>query len=115
VELGPDLLTVAAAGRESVLTNILDPDREVAPRFAAWTARLKNGDEVNGLLVAESPDTLRLRLAGGVEQTIARDEVETLNSAGSSLMPSGLEEGLTPAQMADLLRFIESLTEPPAL
>jgi hypothetical protein len=30
-------------------------------------------------------------------------------------MPSGLEEGLTPAQMADLLRFIESLTEPPAL
>lgn len=113
VELGPDLLTVAAAGRESVLTNILDPDREVAPRFAAWTARLKNGEEVNGLLVAESPDTLRLRLAGGVEQSIARDEVETLNSAGSSLMPSGLEEGLAPAQMADLLRFIESLTEPP--
>lgn len=114
VELGPDLLTVAAAGRESVLTNILDPDREVAPRFAAWTARLKNGEEVNGLLVSESPDTLRLRLAGGVEQSIARREVETLNSAGSSLMPSGLEEGLTPAQMADLLRFIESLTEPPA-
>lgn len=113
VELGPDLLTVAAAGRESVLTNILDPDREVAPRFAAWTARLRNGEEVSGLLVAESPDTLRLRLAGGVEQSIARGEVETLNSAGSSLMPSGLEEGLAPAQMADLLRFIESLTEPP--
>lgn len=113
VELGPDLLTVAAAGRESVLTNILDPDREVAPRFAAWTARLKNGEEVTGLLVAESPDTLRLRLAGGVEQSIARGEVETLHSAGSSLMPSGLAEGLSPTQMADLLRFIESLTEPP--
>jgi hypothetical protein len=56
---------------------------------------------------------LRLRLAGGVEQSIARDEVEMLNSTGGSLMPSGLEEGLTPAQMADLLRFIESLTEPP--
>ena len=113
VELGPDLLTVAAAGRESVLTNILDPDREVAPRFAAWTAQLKNGEEVSGLLVAESPDTLRLRLAGGGEQSIARGEVETLHSAGSSLMPSGLEEGLSPTQMADLLRFIESLTEPP--
>ena len=112
--LGPDLLTVAAAGRESLLANILEPNREVAPRFEAWTAKLKDGEEVTGILSAERPESVSIRTAGGVEQVVVRSKLTAIASTGKSLMPEGLDEGLSAEAMADLLRFIESLAEPPA-
>ncbi len=113
-DLGPDLLTVAAAGRESLLANILEPNREVAPRFEAWTAKLKEGEEVTGILSAERPESVSIRTAGGVEQVVVRSNMTALASTGKSLMPEGLDDGLSAEAMADLLRFIESLAEPPA-
>ena len=112
-DLGPDLLTVAAAGRESLLANILEPNREVAPRFEAWTAKLQDGEIVSGLLSAERPESVSIRVAGGVEQVVVRSSLTALASTGKSLMPEGLDEGLSAEAMADLLRFIESLAGPP--
>jgi len=109
--VGPDLLTVAAAGRESLLTGLLEPQREVAPRFEAWVAKLTGGEEVTGLLTEERPDGITLRSGGGMERRLARASVVSLASTGRSLMPDGLDEGLSPGEMADLLRFIESLVE----
>jgi len=111
--LGPDLLTVAAAGRESLLMNILDPHREVAPRFEAWSATSRDGEEFLGILADDRPEAILLRAASGVERIIARKDLISLVSTGQSLMPDGLDEGLSPEQMADLLRFIESLAEAP--
>lgn len=112
--LGPDLLTVAAAGRETLLANILDPHREVAPRFEAWSAKSREGEEFLGILADDRPESVLLRAASGVEHTIARSDLTSLVSTGKSLMPDGLDEGLSAEQMADLLRFIESLAEAPA-
>jgi putative heme-binding domain-containing protein len=113
--VGPDLLTVAAAGRDSLLTGLLEPQREVAPRYEAWVAKLTNGEEVTGLLTEERPDGVTLRSGGGVERRLARASVVSLASTGRSLMPEGLDEGLGPGEMADLLRFIESLIGPTSL
>jgi putative heme-binding domain-containing protein len=105
-------LTVAGAGRETLLNNILDPNREVAPKFEAWTLKLKNGEETSGLLVMEDQDSVSLRMASGVESRHNRADVMSLASTGRSLMPEGLDEGLTAEQMADLFHFIESLAQP---
>jgi putative heme-binding domain-containing protein len=110
--LGPDLLTVAAAGRESLLANIIDPNREVAPRYEAWTATLKDGEELAGILVGEDTTHVTLSAASGVNHRLARSDLQSLASSGRSQMPAGLEEGMSPEDMADLLRFIESLTQP---
>jgi putative heme-binding domain-containing protein len=110
--LGPDLLTVAGAGRESLLTNILDPNREVAPRFEAWTAVLTDGEEVTGTLMEQNGERVVLQAAGNLNRAIAPADIKSLASSGRSLMPEGLDEGLTPEEMADLLRFIEELASP---
>ena len=47
-------------------------------------------------------------MAGGLTKTLTRKEVKGMRSSGKSLMPAGLHEGLSPAQMANLLRFIET-------
>ena len=50
--------------------------------------------------------TLVLRQAGGQEVVIRRDSLASLENSGRSLMPEGLEEGLDPKQLADLLAHL---------
>jgi len=104
--LGPDLASVASNGPEKLLVAILDPNREVAPNFMAWRAVLKDGDEVTGILLRDDGPTLVLRQAGGQEVVIRRDSLASLENSGRSLMPEGLEEGLDPKQLADLLAHL---------
>ncbi|MDB6155314.1 MAG: Cytochrome c, partial [Chthoniobacteraceae bacterium] len=47
---GPDLESVVDGGKEKLLTHIVDPNREVAPQFAAYTAELDDGTVVSGIL-----------------------------------------------------------------
>ena len=46
---------------------------------------------------------------GGAEISIPRGKVKGSRSAGKSLMPEGLEVGMSVQDMADLPTFIENL------
>ena len=104
--LGPDLKTVKTAGKEKLLVNILDPNREVAPNYLIYTVETKSGDTFSGLIANETPSSLTLRGANGTETVVLRSQVDRLQSSGQSLMPEGLEAGLTPQDMADLLDYL---------
>ncbi len=108
-QLGPDLVTVKTAGREKLLTNILDPNKEVAPQYLAYVIETKDGESYSGLIANDDASGVALRQAFGKEDLIPRANIKTMRSPGLSLMPEGLEAGLTLPQMADLLEFIESL------
>ncbi len=110
-ELGPNLVTVAAAGRESLLGNIIAPSREVASQYEAWTLSMEDGEEYTGLVLKEAQDNLTLGMVGTTTQ-FQRDQILAMSPTGRSLMPDGLSEGLSAEDMADLLAFIEGLTNP---
>jgi hypothetical protein len=46
---------------------------------------------------------------GGAEIALPRANIRGSTSSGKSLMPEGLEAGMTVENMADLLTFIEKL------
>ncbi len=104
--LGPDIVTVKTTGREKLLVNILDPNREVPPQFLSYAIDTKDGESYSGLVVNESPGNVTLRMAFGQETTVVRSNIVKMNSNGQSLMPEGLEAGLTPQDLANLLEFI---------
>lgn len=108
IALGPDLASVAANGPEKLLVAILDPNRDVAPQFAAWTAETVDGETVTGIKVQDSDTSVTLRQAGGVELTMDRPRLRSFESAGRSLMPEGLEQGWTSSDLAGLLTFLTS-------
>ena len=110
--VGPDLASVVANGPNRLLVSILDPNREVAPNFAAWTAEPKEGEPVTGLLVRESDSAVTLKLAGGTETTFSRARLAGLKSESRSLMPEGLEAGLTQADLAGLLAWLLAAPAP---
>jgi len=104
--LGPDLVTVKTAGKEKLLVNILDPNREVLPTYISYLVETKSGDSYIGILANESATSISIREAFGKETNVRREAIKRIESQKQSLMPEGLEAGMSPQQMADLLAFI---------
>ncbi len=104
--LGPDLASVAANGGDKLLVSIFDPNREVAPNFTAWTVETAEGETLTGLLVRETDSAVTLKLAGGTEAVLSRAQIKVLRQESRSLMPEGLESGLTPSDVAGLLAWL---------
>jgi putative membrane-bound dehydrogenase-like protein len=104
--LGPDFVTIRNTGKEKLLVNILDPNREVAPQYIAYSIETKAGDTLVGIIAHETATGFTVRQAFGREDRIVRAQVQRMDSQKQSLMPEGLEAGLTPQDMADLLEFI---------
>ena len=109
IAVGPDLITVKTKGRDGILTAILEPSKEVAAQYIAYTVNTKDGQTFNGIIVKDDASSLTLRLMGGIEQTIQRSNIKGSSSTGTSLMPDGLETGMTVQDMADLITFVEEL------
>jgi putative heme-binding domain-containing protein len=110
-EIGPDLRSVRDWPADSILANVLDPNRKVEPRYLSYTATLNNGQVLFGVISAESGSSLTIKGLDGKETTALRAQVKSLEGTNKSLMPDGLEAAVNRQQMADLIRFLK---EPPA-
>ncbi|WP_171184525.1 PVC-type heme-binding CxxCH protein [Alienimonas chondri] len=105
--IGPNLVAATARGRETLLVNVLDPNREANPEYLSYVALLKDGRTHTGLIAEQSATGVTLRRVDGPDLTVRREEIVLLQSSGLSLMPEGLEREITPQQMADLFAFLE--------
>lgn len=109
--LGPDLITVKSAGNEKLLANIIDPNAEVRPEYVGYVVETRDDESLLGLVVNETGTSVTLRQAYGKEDVIPRVSITSMKSQGQSIMPEGLEAGLTQQQMADLLEYISAAKE----
>jgi putative membrane-bound dehydrogenase-like protein len=105
-EIGPNLVAMQARGAESILLGVLDPNREVQPQYVAHVAITGDGRVVTGVIAAESQTSVTLRTADGTQETIARDDIEELQSTKKSLMPEGFEREIDIRGMGDLLAWL---------
>lgn len=104
--LGPHLETVRDWDVDRLLLNILDPNREVAPQSMSHAIVLGDGRLLAGLIADETAASLTLKRAGVADEVVLRAEIETLINTGQSFMPSGFDELISPADMADLIAYI---------
>jgi len=105
--VGPDISDTRARARDALLYDILDPNRRVDPQFTEYIVVTTDGRLFNGLMIAESSESVTLRQPEGREQTILRTEIEDLKTTSKSLMPEGIERDVTVEQMADVLEFLK--------
>jgi len=107
--VGPDLASVKNRGAEAVLTNILDPNREVLPQYYSYLL-VTDGDVIlTGMIAAETANTVTIRKADGTSETVQRVNIASLRSTGLSAMPEGLEDKLDLQAAADLLAYLRSI------
>lgn len=108
-DLGPDLYSVTSRYKEVLLADILIPNSAVETGFEEYMVETKDGRMLTGVLAKETPTSLTIRQAKGVEDTVLRSNMDTMYSLSVSPMPEGLEDEISVDAMADLLAFIKSL------
>lgn len=106
-EVGPNLSDMSHRSVEDLLSNILDPNMAMNPAFVAVTAELQDGEQETGILTTDTAASVTLLQAQGRSVEIPRRSLARLRSEGRSLMPDGLEAGLTPQELRDLIAFLQ--------
>ena len=109
-DIGPDLSGVGAQfDRRALAENVLYPSRAVREGYNVIDIELTDGDTVSGMIRAETSDALSLQTAAGAPQSIPKSKIKSRKSTPVSLMPEGLESGLSLDEFADLISFLQSL------
>ena len=103
---GPDLVRARIAGKERTVAAILEPNAEVRRDYLTYVVETAEGENSIGLLRGENATTLTFQQLNGRKVVFPRDNIQYLQAQPWSLMPAGMEAGLTPQAMADLLEYI---------
>jgi len=107
--IGPDLTGIhRQSSRARIITSILDPSREVAPRFQSWLLRTDDGKSHLGLRLPKAGDDGQELYADTTGSTfeLTSEEIEVREPLETSLMPAGLEKSLTLQDLRDLVSFL---------
>jgi putative membrane-bound dehydrogenase-like protein len=108
--LGPDLAGAAGRfARGDLLTAILEPSRAVSPLYQTTQIVTGSGKIYQGLVVYESPEGTLLQTSVDTTIRISGEEILSMRKSRQSLMPTGLLQGATDAELADLLAYLMTL------
>ena len=109
--VGPDLAGIARRLSPSDLfLEIALPNRQIAPAYRPTVFELRNNAVVSGMVAFESADGFIVRTAANTTVRLASAQILRRYESESSLMPSGLLDGWTPAAWADLHAYLKTLT-----
>jgi putative heme-binding domain-containing protein len=112
--VGPPLQGVTKRfGRDDLLTAILDPNRDVPPRYRPTRFATADGRTFDGVIIYEAVDGVILQTGAEASVRLAGDRIESRRPLTTSLMPAGLLDPLTDREIADLFAYLKSLDEKP--
>ena len=111
-DVGPDITVNGRSSFEQLLSNVFDPSLVIGASYQARTVLAADGRVITGLLAEDNEQRVVLKVQGGKLETIARGDVEQMETSQLSLMPENLEQQLQPEEIADLFAFIV-LDKPP--
>lgn len=114
IELGPDLDSIGKKyDRAKLLESILEPSKQIDPKYQAYMVQTTAGKVLSGLLVKRDDAEIILKDPQNKTHRFATAEVEAILPQSKSLMPDGVFKEFTAEQAADLLAYLASLQAEP--
>lgn len=112
-DVGPDLTTVTSRfGRKELLESILWPSRTISDQYESELFETVSGKTHHGLLIRETAAALQIRTVESPKPIVlAIADIQSRRKSPQSFMPEGLIEGLSAADISNLLAFM--FTGPP--
>jgi len=104
--LGPALLQARSFTKDKLLSSILEPNFVVRPDYATQVIESKEAQSLVGILTDETPSTVTFKQLGGDIIVWPVTNIRSIQTQNWSLMPDGLETGLSPQDLADLMEYI---------
>lgn len=108
--LGPDLHGVTGRfSRDDLLTAILQPSKDISPRYRTTLIETADGRVYQGLVIYEAVGSLLLQTGPAATVRVVNKQIAGRRLTDVSLMPAGLLDPLKDADIADLLAYLKSL------
>lgn len=106
-KFGPDLTRIGQARTtRDLLEAIVAPSATFVQGYEPFTVTTRDGVQHFGLLRKNSPDEVLLATGPQTEERLARADVTEMQPGAASLMPQGLDQILSPQELADLIAFL---------
>jgi putative heme-binding domain-containing protein len=111
--LGPDLRGVTGRfSRDDLFTAIVQPSKDVSPRYRTTLLTTAGGKVYQGLVVYEAVDSVILQTGPATTVRLAHKQISERRLTATSLMPAGLLDRLSDRDIADLYAYLRSLSGP---
>jgi putative membrane-bound dehydrogenase-like protein len=108
VDVGPSIGDARTKTPAQLLVDILQPSKAIDNNFVSYSVVTTEGNSYTGLITAETPTSITLKMPEAKTLAVLRSNIEELRSNGISLMPEGLERTMTVQDMADVISFIKN-------
>jgi putative heme-binding domain-containing protein len=108
-EIGPDLTTITSRfQKKDLLESILWPSKVISDQYKSELFQLKSGKIISGVVVRETAASVLVRTAEFPERPVSIPKAQIGERAESkvSMMPEGLLDGYSQADVANLLAFV---------
>ena len=103
--IGPDLTGSGRENRDYLLGNIIDPSAVVPRDFQLTVVTLADGQTLSGIIAAQDAATLTLQTVAEC-RVLERKQIASTETKPVSMMPEGLLNGLSDADVRDLFAFL---------
>ena len=93
-----------------MLAEILEPSKNIEPRYRPYSFTPANGESFTGFIVKEEGDAIFIQTGPGEAaiQKFAKKDIKSREPQSQSLMPAGLLNFLNKEQILDLLAFLRA-------
>lgn len=109
-QVGPDLSSVGAAAQvDYLIESLLLPSKAIKENYNAVLVTTTKGRQYTGIKIRQTQSAVVLRNDQDQEVTIPLRDVEEQAASKVSLMPDGLTDTLTRAELVDLVSFLATL------
>jgi putative heme-binding domain-containing protein len=104
--IGPDLTSYQRDDPGTLLTSLIDPNAEIREGFVNQSVSTKDGRTLTGFVSQSDAAVVTIRGLDGQDIAIPRAEVRDMRPTGLSLMPEGLLDGLSDAELRDFFAYL---------
>ncbi|QHT68181.1 c-type cytochrome [Rhodocytophaga rosea] len=105
-KLGPDLTSIQKdRSAHDLLEAIVYPSVSFVREYETYRIKTKTGEHT-GVIQEKTPQAIVLGTTPQNSVRIPREEIVSMEIQNTSMMPQGLDQLLTPQEMADLMAFI---------
>lgn len=110
---GPDLFSVGDQfSRSELIDAVLTPSARIAVGYGSTVVETRSGEEYEGVLKGATEAWIELMGGDGKPVRIATADIREQRGSNRSLMPEGLQAGLSRQEFDDLIEYLVGLKQP---
>ncbi|MBL7871782.1 MAG: PmoA family protein [Cyclobacteriaceae bacterium] len=111
-KLGPDITGSNRTNIDYLLNNLIEPSSEIQDDYRMVVITSRDGRTYSGNIIVENDRQVTLRVIGQDQLVLNKSDIQSRETATTSLMPEGLLQTLTDKEVLDLVAYLRTTIKP---